>query len=333
LALAAMLHWGNWLAVGLQAGFFYFDWVLLALLPIMKRSFGPIFPTLVVLSLLRGPFCWLPTPFNWLAQICGTLLVGYGFWIEPFRVQISRQKLNLPGLRAGRPLRLLHLADLHLEQVTQREVEIQRVIEATQPDVICFSGDVLNLSNVRDPQAIQAARQLLSQWKAPLGVFAVSGSPAVDLPDVFPSIMDGLPLKWLNNEQVVITWGKSALRLVGITCTHKPQVDAPILQKLMEDNSDLPSVLLYHTPDIAPEAAQMGVDLQLSGHTHGGQVRLPFLGALFTGSLYGRVFQAGRMQLGRLTLYISRGLGMEGAGAPRVRFLCRPEIILWELGS
>jgi uncharacterized protein len=73
--------------------------------------------------------------------------------------------------------------------------------------------------------------------------------------------------------------------------------------------------------------------LQLSGHTHGGQVRLPFYGALFTASLYGKVFEAGRYKLKDLTLYITRGLGLEGAGAPRVRFLCPPEITLWEISA
>jgi predicted MPP superfamily phosphohydrolase len=90
---------------------------------------------------------------------------------------------------------------------------------------------------------------------------------------------------------------------------------------------------LYHTPDLAPVAAAQGVDLQLSGHTHGGQVRLPFFGALFTSSLYGKKFEAGRYQVGALTLYVSRGIGLEGKGAPRARFLCPPEMILWEIGA
>jgi predicted MPP superfamily phosphohydrolase len=71
--------------------------------------------------------------------------------------------------------------------------------------------------------------------------------------------------------------------------------------------------------------------MQLSGHTHGGQVRLPFYGALFAASLYGKAFESGRRQLAGLTLYVTRGIGMEGGGAPRVRFLCPPEIILWEV--
>jgi uncharacterized protein len=91
--------------------------------------------------------------------------------------------------------------------------------------------------------------------------------------------------------------------------------------------------LLYHSPDLAPQAAEAGVDLQLSGHTHGGQIRVPFFGAFFTGSLYGKKFEAGRSQIEKMVLYITRGIGMEGAAAPRIRFLCPPEIILWEITS
>jgi predicted MPP superfamily phosphohydrolase len=104
------------------------------------------------------------------------------------------------------------------------------------------------------------------------------------------------------------------------------------LQNLMEKNkSDNLHILLYHSPDLAPLACQKGIDLQLSGHTHGGQVRLPFYGAIFAGSLYGKRFESGRYQLADMTLYVTRGIGMEGAAAPRVRFLCPPEISVWEI--
>jgi len=73
--------------------------------------------------------------------------------------------------------------------------------------------------------------------------------------------------------------------------------------------------------------------LQLSGHTHGGQVRLPVYGALYAASLYGKRFESGRRQVGDLTLYVTRGIGLEGKSAPRVRFLCPPEIILWEING
>jgi predicted MPP superfamily phosphohydrolase len=110
-------------------------------------------------------------------------------------------------------------------------------------------------------------------------------------------------------------------------------VDAPKLaQTLNGSGKDAFRILLYHTPDLAPEAAQLGIDLQLSGHTHGGQVRIPLYGAVYAASLYGKKFESGRRQVGDLTLYVSRGIGLEGGGAPRLRFNCAPEVTLWEIG-
>jgi predicted MPP superfamily phosphohydrolase len=82
---------------------------------------------------------------------------------------------------------------------------------------------------------------------------------------------------------------------------------------------------------VAPEAAEIGFDWYLCGHTHGGQIRLPLIGALFSSSRLGRRFVMGRYTVGKLQLYVTRGVGMEGLGAPRARFLCPPEIVLWEI--
>jgi len=290
--------------------------------------------------MLRLPFAFLSWPVNLLAQIIGTALVIYGFWIEPHRLGLTRQTLRSAKLKPGAPLRLLHVGDLHVERFTDRERKLIELARSTAPDVILFSGDFLSLSYLRDPEAWEAARTVLRELHAPLGVFVVSGSPAVDLPDVVPQLLDGLAnLRWLRDEKVTLRRGGNAFDIVGLTCTHKPFEDEPRLLSILVPTSDGSgdgdqsrfTILLYHSPDLAPEAAGAGVDLQLSGHTHGGQVRLPFYGALYAGSLYGKKYEAGRIQEAKMTLYVTRGLGMEGKGAPRVRFLCPPEITLWEI--
>ncbi len=217
--------------------------------------------------------------------------------------------------------------------MTGRERQLNHLIRELNPDLILFSGDFINLSYLRDPVAWQAAREVMMGWSAPLGVYAVTGSPAVDLPDVIPQLIAGTPVCWLQDEKVILDLGGQQIALIGLECSHKPFADLPHLKTLVNGTQDLFTILLYHSPDLAPDAAETGVDLQLSGHTHGGQVRLPLIGALYAGSLYGKRFEAGRYQIGGLTLYVSRGVGMEGAAAPRVRFLCPPEIILWEISG
>jgi predicted MPP superfamily phosphohydrolase len=226
---------------------------------------------------------------------------------------------------------LLHLGDLHVERTTRRERDLNRMISDLRPDLILFSGDFLNLSYIEDPIAINHTREIISQWKAPLGVFAVSGSEAVDLDHIFPNLVSDLPLRWLKQDVVHLEKEGGSFVLTGLSCSHRPFRDAPVLEKLAQIPQGGFSILVYHSPDLAPNAAELDYDLQLSGHTHGGQVCLPFWGPLFTASLYGRRFKSGRYSIGNLTLYITRGIGMEGKGAPRIRFLCPPEVILWEI--
>ncbi len=311
--------------------FFLGDWVLVANLRNFKRSFGKPKPPVLVLALLRTTVNLLPPFISIPLQIVGTLLVIYAFWIEPHHLRLTKQTLVTSKLGPGKKVTILHLGDLHVERLTDRERQLNRYICDLGPDLILFSGDFINLSYLKDSQAHNDAREIMKDWSAPFGVYAVTGSPAVDLPEMIPNLLDGLPLRWLKDEIQTIAIRGEEIELIGLTCSHKPFIDGQHLQDLANDLSSHFRVLLYHSPDLAPEAAKNGIDLQLSGHTHGGQVRIPVFGALFSGSLYGKRFEMGRYALDAMTLYVSRGIGMEGAGAPRVRFLCPPEIILWEI--
>lgn len=331
LAVAFAFARFNWQFALILWGFFLYDWVLLELLPKFGKSFGPAKPPVMLLAVGRCLAALLPWPINLISQFIGTALVFYGFWVEPHQIHITHQNLKSQKLNPETRLRVLHLGDLHLERLTRREKQLNELVKSLQPDLILFSGDFLNLSYLQDPIAQLDTRKLLHEWHAPLGVFAVKGSPAVDLDESVSAVLDGLSIHLLERESITIPVGDDKIQITGLTCSHKPFVDFPMLKQIKPQPGGLFSILLYHSPDLAPQAAELGFDLQLSGHTHGGQVRVPGFGALLTGSLYGRRFQAGRYTIRDLVLYITRGIGMEGAGAPRVRFLCPPEIILWEI--
>jgi predicted MPP superfamily phosphohydrolase len=97
--------------------------------------------------------------------------------------------------------------------------------------------------------------------------------------------------------------------------------------------SDAFKIFLYHYPDLIPEVAAHKVDLYCAGHTHGGQIALPFYGALMTLSKFGKKYEAGLYHEKDTWLYVNRGIGMEGGRAPRVRFCARPELTVIEISS
>jgi predicted MPP superfamily phosphohydrolase len=333
LAIAALASWFNVVTGSILWGFFLLDYFLLSMLAKVGISYGPAKPPVLILAVLRALFVVLPFALFLPLQITGTILVIYSFWIEPRRLTVTYQKLTSDKFRSNRPLRLLHLGDLHIERITARENQLTGLIQDLKPDIILFSGDILNLSYLHDAKAWEAARIIISHWQAPLGTYLVTGSPAVDLPEIMPDLVKDLDIHWLKNSKVTIEFEGGSFDLAGLTCSHRPTIDGPLLENLVTEKTDRFTIFLYHSPDLAPVAARLGVDLQLSGHTHGGQVRLPWIGALFTGSLYGKEFEAGRMKLNGMTLYITRGIGLEGAAAPRLRLLCPPEIILWEISA
>lgn len=315
----------NW---NLLLSFSIVDILLLRFLPVMRISFGDYKSQVILLLVLRSIFMWLPFPFNLIIQFLGVLLIVYGFYFEPSQINLT--KIDLTGNTLSHNVKFLHIADIHLEKTGRREKKLLEQVRQCKPDFILFSGDFLNLSNIRNENSIQLVINLFNQINDIAPVFYVTGSPAVDVEDTIQQIEKKAHATRLDNSNLVITKNGVSINLIGITCTHNPHLDIQKLAAL--EKQGIKNILLYHSPDLIYEL-QPGnkIDIMLSGHTHGGQVRFPFIGALFTGSLYGRKLQSGLYQFYDTLLYISRGIGLEGLGAPRVRFLSSPEIIEWKI--
>ncbi len=253
--------------------------------------------------------------------------------MEPFRLTVTSLEIASPKLQRGEPLRVLHLSDIHFEGWTPREQQLLDTARSLAPDLIFLTGDYLNLSSVDDGQAHEGARALLADLAALAPTYAVIGSPPVDRIGVVPEIFAGLPIRWLNDEVTEVEVKGHRLHLVGIRCTADHRRDGDRLRRLLTDRPTTFTVLLYHSPDLFPLAAELGIDLHLAGHTHGGQLRLPLFGAIVTSSAFWKRYEAGLYRRGGSTLYVSRGIGVEGKGAPRARFLTPPEVVLVVLRS
>jgi len=136
-------------------------------------------------------------------------------------------------------------------------------------------------------------------------------------------------LRFLERESVSFALNGAWIRIVGAD-----DGDVAGLREKMEslkEEQDVFTILMYHRPDLAKEEFAGVADLYMCGHTHGGQVRLPWYGAVVTMSQYGKEFEMGRYDLNGTILYVNRGYGLEGGSwlVPKVRFLCRPEIALF----
>jgi predicted MPP superfamily phosphohydrolase len=264
-------------------------------------------------------------------------------------------------------VRLVQISDLHVERLTRRERDLVRKVNALDADYVLLTGDYLNFSYIGESQAVADARQVLGGLRAREGIFAVRGTHQVDPNALLPVLFEdlpapgppwtgrqgrrdaacapglasatgcgpsaggtarGSPIRWLRNEHLTVGCDGYHMTFAGASCTRRRDIDVLATERALAGvPRDVFTVLLYHTPDLVPEAVAGGVDLYLAGHTHGGQIRLPLYGALFTATEVGKRYEMGRYDVDGLTLYVSRGVGMEGMAAPRARFLCPPEIV------
>ena len=263
------------------------------------------------MRLLRIPWTCL--------SIIGLGCVAYAHWVEPFRFETTHHTIRTDALPDGAFLRILQLTDLHLEGEGPATEYIAQTVAKEQPDVIALTGDYLN--DFVDGK--QAFEKLLARLKPTIEMDAVVGN------------YDGFDPRSVNADVITLCGfarsidvrGGKHVNVFGIQIT-----DAADFTKAYRSapRGDF-NVVLYHTPEMIDVAAACGADLFLCGHTHGGQVRLPLYGAVVTFSDTGKKYEAGRYKVGKMIAYVCRGIGNEGGNVPRLRFLCRPEIAVFDI--
>jgi hypothetical protein len=252
-------------------------------------------------------------------------LAVHSLVVEPASVEVTEHELPLPDLPAAwQGARVVHITDLHYgnprsEQLFRWLVE---TVGGLEPDLILLTGDVI----VRREREVKPAVERIAGLRAKHGVLGVLGDHDFDrrhkVP--MPGIIEGLTeagVRLLRNEQVELPGG---LRVAGIDpSTHK--IHAGDLERALAKGH--PHLLLSHSPDIIPEAAALKVPMVLCGHTHGGQVVIPFYGPPVTHTDVGREYASGWSRRGETRMYTCRGLGSHYS----LRFWCRPEIAVFTL--
>lgn len=251
----------------------------------------------------------------------------YAVGWERWWVEVTRREVPLAGLpEALAGVTIAHLSDIHYGPFVPGAF-IRRAVErvnALSPDLVALTGDLVD----RRPTEIEPVVRELSRLRAPLGVWAVLGGHDVRASERrFVRAFAGMGIRLLRNEAAAVGAGPNPLWVVGTHDNSEYYLDR-LDAALAAVPAGAPTLLLSHSPDIAPEASARGIGLVLSGHTHGGQICLPFYGPLVTESRFWRTHARGLTRAGNTWIYTCRGLGTVRLPA---RFCCRPEIALHRL--
>lgn len=245
----------------------------------------------------------------------------YGEVYEPGNLEVQRASIQVKGLKG--PLRIAHISDLQTDGLGGLHRKAQAAVNDFKPDLILFTGDVLN-----HPSLEAEIRAYLGGFKSAYGGFFVGGNvDALLTRDFFKDT----GFEWVDGEYRRIKTGAGTIGVVGLGLDDfgSRRLLVELLGKLGPAEATL---LLAHVPDAMGTAKGLPVTALFSGHTHGGQVRPPWFGPIVTMSGVLRQIAAGGIhKVDELYVVVSRGLGLEGHIAPRVRTFCRPQVLLLEL--
>ncbi|MBX3201147.1 MAG: metallophosphoesterase [Labilithrix sp.] len=238
-------------------------------------------------------------------------LVGVdAVFVEPYRIEVPH---HVAHAAVARPLVLAHLSDLHTHGLGRREQRVVEILAHEAPDAIVVTGDLV------DDGDLESARPLFGRLHAPLGVWVVRGNWENWRPPA-------------NERETIASFG--AKLLVNEGTLLRPDIWLAGLDDPISGAADLDAALrgapptstkiaLFHSPDVFDDIAGR-VDLAFAGHTHGGQVRLPLIGALWTPPGSGR-YVDGWYDASDARMLVSRGVG---TSVVDVRFLCPPEVAI-----
>lgn len=256
--------------------------------------------------------------------IFGLAIALYAHYVEPFRPRIRHITIPLPRNQQHlNGLRIAFVSDTHVgpHYEAKHLLPVAESLERIGPDFVIFGGDYISESPRYIDEAIPPLGRMAKA--ARLGSFAVLGNHDISnvRSRVSAALEDvGIPL--MVNRAQRFSFGDGEFWIVGIDDILLGQPD--LVTAFADVPADAASIAVWHEPDWAERTAPFGPFLQLSGHTHGGQIRIPGKGEIALPRL-GKRFPDGQYMIDDMTLLVSRGLGMY---RPPMRFNCPPEVLL-----
>lgn len=314
----------------------FFGWVNLAYIDLVVLM--PLVGMVVLFAgrrpRRRPPYVRLSVPVRIMAFFSlGFVPVGYyATFVEPFRLRLETATVPIAAARGGNSdIRIGVLADIQTAKVTDYERQAVERLMALEPDIILLPGDLFQGSLESFNAQFDDLVDLISRMSAPGGVYFVMGD--CEYHDRIERLVNETKMTLLYNDIARITLGDRHVSICGMELTYTLAAQKAV-QRLMDFPGDEDiRILLAHRPDVVsglPEHSR--IDLVVAGHTHGGQVVIPFLGPPVTFSRLPTSIAAGGLHAvqGNM-IYISRGVGCERGQAPRLRFLCPPEVTMLRL--
>lgn len=252
--------------------------------------------------------------------------------IEPSLLKITNETIASPYIpKSFNQFRIVQFSDTHIgfHYTLPQVSKLVHKINGLHPDLIVFTGDLVDRPDEYhwNPRLID----ILNQLKAPMGKLWIYGNHdhGGNGTNILNQVMKDAGFTLLLNEHQQVHNGTDSITIAGV---DDMSLGKPDIEKALDGVAqDQFTILLSHAPDFADIAKSYPVDLQLSGHSHGGQVRFPFIGSLYT-PIYATKYIKGKYEFGdkRLVLYVNSGIGTTRLP---YRFLCTPEVHCFNLES
>ena len=259
------------------------------------------------------------------AHIPFAFLRNLGAHNEVYDIEVTRHEVDVEGLPAAFDgYRIAFLTDTHVASFMRRGLYREAVAQTMRfdPDLVLLGGDFVTWER----HIPLMAEVLLTDLSARDGVWAVLGNHDYWAnADGVVAAMTARGVRFILNRSVAITRGEDTLQLLGIDELYRGNPDVEAAFRRVDPQR--PCIGVSHHPDIVDVLEGRRLDLLVCGHTHGGQIRLPFFGSIVVPSKHEARYAAGFRRVGDVLLYVSRGIG----AIPPLRILCRPEVATFVL--
>lgn len=267
----------------------------------------------------------------WLLLAAAMVLTRiYATHIEPRLLQVREVTIASP--KVTRPFSLLHTSDIQSAAIGPYEKKVFETIRRLNPDLILDTGDLLQpVSPLTYRTELPKVAALFRTLDPPLGMYMVEGDTTGPIGRATVEETGGIA--YLHSRSETIDVEGLRLRVFGLTLHDSTPTGSPAMRSTVSswlaEEPDTLSIVFGHRPDFILHMNDLPIDLCLAGHTHGGQIRLPFIGPLITFTRVPRDWARGFREVGRTRLNVSAGIGAEHAhGLPSIRINCPPEMTL-----